>query len=284
MILKQNSELEGLGVSAQKIRELFDKYIDRCLLILDGLDEHDLGKNEDVLKIIRNIKLIKCGIIVSSRPHSTREIKINFSTVVRVGGFSEKEARMFVSNFFSDSNKIEQVMRFRPSDTREEFPIQQCPILLSFFCFLVTEEEIDLCDKQLSIGDIYTRLVKCLYKKFMIRKNLPFKVANFNEVMKSLGKLTFKTLTSNNPLLQRTEVLQIVGQFAFEYRLFAGHEDIRLCGDPTADIYVTYLHRSLEEFFGSYGSIQSLNEGWSLDDILGPDCKEPNIHGEPTSF
>ena len=245
-----------------------DRFSDRCLLILDGLDEHGLGKNEDVLKIIRNQKLIKCGIIVSSRPHSTREIKMNFSTVVRVGGFSEKEARMFVSNFLSDSNKIEQVMRFRPSDSREHFPIQQCPILLSFFCFLVAEEEIDLCDKKLSIGDIYTRLVKCLYKKFMIRKNLPFKVANFNEVMKSLGKLAFKTLTLNNPLLQRAEVLEMIGEFAFEYGLFPGHEDIRLCGDPTADIYVTYPHRSLEEFFGSFGFIQVLCEGNTLNDIL----------------
>ena len=262
VILKQNPELEGLGVMVEKLRGILDRFSDRCLLILG------LGKNEDVLKIIRNQKLIKCGIIVSSRPHSTREIKMNFSTVVRVGGFSEKEARMFVSNFLSDSNKIEQVMRFRPSDSREHFPIQQCPILLSFFCFLVAEEEIDLCDKKLSIGDIYTRLVKCLYKKFMIRKNLAFKVANFNEVMKSLGKLAFKTLTLNNPLLQRAEVLEMIGEFAFEYGLFAGHEDIRLCGDPTADIYVTYPHRSLEEFFGSFGFIQVLCEGKTLDDIL----------------
>ena len=268
VILKQNPELEGLGVTVEKLRGILDRFSDRCLLILDGLDEHGLGKNEDVLKIIRNQKLIKCGIIVSSRPHSTREIKMNFSTVIRVGGFSEKEARMFVSNFLLDSNKIEQVMRFRPSDSREHFPIQQCPILLSFFCFLVAEEEIDLCDKKLSIGDIYTRLVKCLYKKFMIRKNLPFKVANFNEVMKSLGKLAFKTLTLNNPLLQRAEVLEMIGEFAFEYGLFAGHEDIRLCGDPTADIYVTYPHRSLEEFFGSFGFIQVLCEGKTLNDIL----------------
>ena len=67
----------------------------------------------------------------------------------------------------------------------------------------------------------------------------------------------------------------MVGEFAFDNGLFAGHEDIRLLGDPTADIYVTYPHRSLEEFFGSYGFVQSLYEGQSLDDILGADCKEP---------
>ena len=274
VILKQNPELEGLGVSVEKLREILDRFSERCLLIFDGLDEHGLGKNQDVLKIIRNEKLIKCGIIVSSRPHSTRDIKVNFTTEVRVDGFNKKQAKRFVSNFFTDRNKIKQIMRFRPSDSREKYPIQQCLILLSFFCFLVAEQDIDLSDKTISMDDIYTRLVKCLYKKFMIRRNAAFKDADFYEVMKSLGKLAFKTLTLNNPLLQRAEVLEMVGDFAFEYGLFAGHEDIRLCGDPTADLYVTYPHRSLEEFLGSFGFIQVLCEGKTLDDILDSYQKE----------
>ena len=66
VILKQNPELEGLGVSPEKLHSLLDRFSDRCLLILDGLDEHGLGKNKDVLKIIRNEKLLDCGVIVSS--------------------------------------------------------------------------------------------------------------------------------------------------------------------------------------------------------------------------
>ena len=40
-------------------------------------------------------------------------------------------------------------------------------------------------------------------------------------------------------------------------------------GDLTADIYVTYPHRSLEEFFGSFGFCQALSEGESVEKILG---------------
>ena len=175
-------------------------------------------------------------------------------------------------------------MDFRPTNSRDHFPIQQCPILLSFFCFLVAEQEIDLTYKTISIGDIYTRLVKCLYKKYTIRKNMEFEEENFFCILKSVGQLALQTLTSNNPLLQRSEVFRVVGEFAFEYGLFAGHEDIRLCSDQSPDIYVTYPHRSLEESFGSYGFIQSLNEGRSLDDILGPDCKEPIFMANPLVF
>ena len=35
------------------------------------------------------------------------------------------------------------------------------------------------------------------------------------------------------------------------------------------------MHRSIEEFFGSYGFLQALNDEKSVDDILGSDCKKP---------
>ena len=87
--------------------------------------------------------------------------------------------------------------------------------------------------------------------------------------------MALKTLILNNPLLQRAEVLDIIGDFAFEYGLLTGHEDIRLLSDPTADLYVTYPHRSREECFGSCGFIDALCFGKSVDEILGSDCKNP---------
>ena len=133
-IIKQNPELEGLGVSVQKLHGILTRFSDRCLLILDGLDEHGLGRNEDVLKIIWNQKLIDCGIIVSSRPHCTKEIEPYFCTVIRIDGFSPVEAERFVSNLFLDESKIEQVMKFQPPGAQEELSIHKCPILLSFLC------------------------------------------------------------------------------------------------------------------------------------------------------
>ena len=123
MIIQQNPELEGLGVSPAKLRGMLDMFSDRCLLILDGLDEHGLGQNEDVLKIIKNSKLLECGIIVSSRPHSTREVETYFQTVIRVDGFNRKEAERFISNFFKDKRKVEKIMKFTPSDYQNEFSI-----------------------------------------------------------------------------------------------------------------------------------------------------------------
>ena len=132
-----------------------------------------------------------------------------------------------------------------------------------------------MSDTKLTVGDLYLRMVQCLYKKFTIRKGIQYEKNKFVEVMKSVGKLALKTLITNNPLLQKNEVLRIAGEFAFEYGFFAGQEDFRLCTDPKVDISVTYTHRSLEEFFGSFGLIQGLSEGKSLDDILGLNCENP---------
>ena len=87
VILSQYPALEGLGVSEQKLRFFLENYGKEILLILDGLDEHALGENKDVVKIIRGQKLIHCNVILTSRPHTTLAIEHYFRTVVSVEGF-----------------------------------------------------------------------------------------------------------------------------------------------------------------------------------------------------
>ena len=131
-IMQQNPELEGLNVTQEKLKALLNRFSNRILIILDGLDEHRLGQNKDVLKIIKSQRLPDCRIVVSSRPHSAYEVEGHFPTIIRLEGFTETEAKKFVSKFFDDQNKITQILQFKPSDSRENFPIHKCPILLSF--------------------------------------------------------------------------------------------------------------------------------------------------------
>ena len=258
VIMQQNPELEGLGVSQQKLKALLNRYSSKILIILDGLDEHGLGQNGDVLKMIRNQKLLGCPILISSRPNSTWEIEKYFPTIVRVEGFTEEEAKKFVSNFFTDENKIEQIMEFRPSDSREDFPVHKCPILLSILCFLVNKKEVDLSDTDITMGDLYFKMVKCLHKKYAINKGKQYQESDLIQVMRSVGQLALRTLLSNKPLLQRSEVLRIAGDFVLDYGFLAGDRDFT---DLTDDIYATYVHRSIEEFFGSFGFIEALDNG-----------------------
>ena len=272
VIIKQNPYMKGLEITEQKVRSIIQLLGSNCLLILDGLDEHALGTNKYVLTIISGEKYFKCNIIVTSRPHSTAEIERYFPTVVRVEGFTKNKAKQFVSKILSNERKIDDVLGFSPEHFKQDFPIHKCPILLSFICLLVQEDEIDLSDKTIHIGKIYTRMVRCLYKKFTIRKGIEFKISDLIEVLKSVGKLALQTLLSDNPLLRRSEVIKEVGSDAFDYGLLIGHEDAhRLIGDETADIWITFPHRTIQEFLGSLYFLLMLDEGQEIENILGND-------------
>ena len=97
------------------------------------------------------------------------------------------------------------------------------------------------------MGDLYFKMVKYLYFAFANKKGKQFQESDLIEVMKSVGQLALHTLLLNSPLLQGSEVRRIAGDFALEYGFFAVDKEFT---DPTADTYVTYVHRSIEEFFG----------------------------------
>ena len=48
------------------------------------------------------------------------------------------------------------------------------PMLLLFICILVNSDEINLESKRISLGEVYTRLVRLLYRKFVVRKGQEF--------------------------------------------------------------------------------------------------------------
>ena len=116
---------------------------------------------------------------MTSRPHSTKEIEKFFPTTARVNGFTYDKAKQFASKILSDEAKIEAVLTFNPADFEEKDQLHRCPILLSFMCLLVREDEFDLAKKTTHVGEIYTRMVRCLYRKFTIRKEIHFENDNF---------------------------------------------------------------------------------------------------------
>ena len=272
VIVQQNPFIGGLHITEKRLKGILDTFGNKCLIILDGLDEHALGTNKDVLKIIRGERCLNCNIIVTSRPHSTSIIQRYFPTIVRVDGFTIEKAEQFVSKILRDKKKIEAVLDFKPANFRQDVPIQKCPILLSFICLLVKEDEIDLSDKTIHIGQIYMRMVRCLYKKFTIRKGISFERSNFVKAIEAIGKLALETLLSGNALLRKRDVVKEVGQDVFDYGLLIGHEDAdMLIRDETADIFVTFPHRSIQEFLGAFFFVCMLDTGRELESLLGSD-------------
>ena len=284
-IIEQSPYMKGLKITKVKLRSIFELDGISCLIILDGLDEHALGSNENVLSIIRGENYLGCSIIVTSRPHSTRGIEGYFPVVVRIEGFTRNKAEQFASKILNDEKLIEGVLNYNPTNDEEGFilryqsryvPIHKSPILLSFLCLLAREDDIDLSNTKMHTGEIYTRMVRCLYKKYIIRKGLDFENTKFEAAMTKIGKLAMETLLSGDPLLRRAYVVKEVGEHAFDYGLLIGHEDAyRLIRDETADIWVTFPHRTIQEFLASFYFIWMLDKGIEIKSLLGAKCDKP---------
>ena len=249
------------------------------MLILDGLDEHAQGQNSDAWEIIRGEKYLHCNIIVTSSPHSTRDVENYFDTIVKVKGFSQNSARKYSFRVLRDEEKVEQILEFSQTvhptrrvtlNMRVRMGMkvkvtQSCVshILLSIMCFLLKKDKdaASYLNRSEQKGLFYFRMVRCLYMAY--------------------GKLAWETLMSGNPMFRKEEVIREVGAEVFEWGLLIGNEDPEGLSDETADILVTFAHRSIEEFFGSVYFILRLSEGETIDSLLGGDSKKPIFMTNP---
>ena len=91
--------------------------------------------------------------------------------------------------------------------------------------------------------------------------------------MKSVGKLVLRALVADYPFMQRSQVINEVGEEAFDYGLLIGQEDFRLIRNDASDIIITFSHRSLQEFLGALFFILALSEGESVESLLGTSQK-----------
>ena len=154
-IVQQTRKFQKKQIERKKLINILEHFGHRCLLILDGYDECALGQNEKLIDILSGLKFENCNIIMTSRPHSIVDIEEYFDTIVSVEGFTRNEARKFASCMVPDGEKVEQILNFNPAGERSDRPVHNVPILLSFLCLLVREENIDLSDKTISMGEIY---------------------------------------------------------------------------------------------------------------------------------
>ena len=98
-----------------------------------------------------------------------------------------------------------------------------------------------------------------------------FVSSDFVRAVRTVGKLAWQTLMSENPMFRKGEL----GLEVFTYGLLIGDEDPEGLSDETADILVTFAHRSIQEFFGAFYFILSLSEGETIVSLLGGDCEKP---------
>ena len=259
IIIQQISPLEGLGVKHHQLQKLLDTFGQRCLLILDGWYEIPRGAEGKILKIIKGQKLHCCNILFTSRPHGTGQIGEYFSDKVLILGFESINVKAFITKVLKDEKKSKMALKFAMKHIlHERRPAS--PLLLLFICILIDYGELSPSMQTVRPGDIYARLVRCLYKRYTSHHGIDYDVKGFIEVLLKVGRLSFQTLLSGKTSFQREQVLTEVGVDAFEYSYIIGYQDFNLFFDETMDICLTFCHRTIQEFLVSFYVIRMIDD------------------------
>ena len=278
IIIEQTPILEALEIGERKHKNILDSFGHKCLIILDGLDEHDLGTNDVVKKVIEGRELLRCNIFLTSRPHSTEEIEKHFSTHITVTGFSGIRTKEFLSHCLHNSGKVQMALSF----TVRNFRSESSPMLLLFLSILVNTNDLDLVRDYVCLSEMYFRLVRCVYRKYCERIKVEFQESKFVDVLKRMGKVAWKMWRSGKGWAKKSEILKEAGEDAFEIGLLIGHRDFRLSRDETADILITFPHQTILEFLGSYGFLHMLNEGDSIESLFDNDQERYKVMKYPS--
>ena len=127
------------------------------------------------------------------------------------------------------------------------------------------------------MSEMYFRLVRCVYRKYCERIKIEFQESKFLDVLKRVGKVAWKMWKSGKGWAKKSEILKEVGEDAFEIGLLIGHRDFRLSRDETADILITFPHQTILEFLGSFGFLQMLQEGHSIEAMFDNDQQRHKV-------
>ena len=220
IIINQIPILEGLKYTRQNLEQVLSEYGSRCLIILDGLND---SPNDGVLRIIDGRKLIHCNILATARPLGTIEIHHHFQTIVIVNGFTEEKAEEFATKILNNKAKARAVLDFNPAD-RQGVYLWEYPILLSFLCHLVNQENIYLTSKRVHSGEIYFKLIRWITKVYMERLHQKYTDNAFLDILKRLGKWALDTLLQHeSPAIPKSSVSGKIGRDGLHLGLLTAH-------------------------------------------------------------
>ena len=253
VLIQQCPSLRQQAVGPHDVRQLLDRFGERCLIILDGFDEFDPQKNESIKELIVGQTFPQCSVLVTSRPHAIADIEPNFENVLRIKGFNKEHTDVFCAKVLTSKDKEETALLFYANNFMRGDITFASPMLLQFICILVSNDpDLDLARKNVARGDIYWRLARCIYRKYCKSRNVGFNEEKLTNVLDKIGKFALKTMKDRQSSFRREEIIQELGENVFQYGFLVGYEDFRLAANETADILVTFIHETMRTFLAYF--------------------------------
>ena len=260
-------------ISRALLKDILEKFGQDCLIILEGYDEIPKYINENLEMIVTNKAYRNCHFLITSRPNEVESLEDCMASIASIEGFSKENTRKYIEKVINDETKWEAAFKYTENSAIEE--MWRYPILVLFLCLLVNWDAVDLDKEKLMVGEFYTRLLNCIFRRFIAEKIEKEKQeeeeAKREETLLKIGKVALGGILSNKVTYRKREILEHVGLNAFQYGILIGTDEWEGRRDmpEDADIFVYFVHKSIQEYLAAKYLIHQMSQEQSIESLIG---------------
>ena len=193
-------------------REQFFQYIRKnqsnVLLVLDGLDELPSNKMSVLSEIIQGRDLPNCNILATSRDMDGQKVKNSFDTLLEIQGFTEEDARIFISNQFKRIRPcVIQELLDKAKRNHKWKDMMENPLTTALLCLLCEDLKDHLPESK---TQLYQEATSSVLRGYFKKEGVFTTSEHFSEIDNSellqLGSLAFCSLVEKKSYLEDNEL------------------------------------------------------------------------------
>ena len=226
---------------------------DKVLLVLDGYDEYNAGKQSPVDKIWRGSLLRDCCVVITTRRVKEEELSKLSHVQLELNGFdSEEQVKAFASKLLSDQDVWELVEYLSKHDI---WDMAKIPLLLLMLCLVWKDKGGD--ELPTSRADLFNRFMQTLLNHLVAKDSAEAhqSIDKYAEELSKLGELAFYALLEDHLYFNLNKVRDGIGLKKFIDTGFL--QPSRLFSWNRVDI-VYFLHKSVQEFLAAQFIVDEL--------------------------
>ena len=177
-------------ISPQDLENRLIRSGKKVLLVLDGLDDVDLKKYPQLMRILSRRDYSRCCVLTTCKPHVFQQVSHYMTRTARITGFSKSSAQKFVSYIIPDEN--ERYQFFIGLIERNMYEMYTTPRLLQALAFMYASGGHRLSN---TYTEVYDDLLLNVRKACEGSEELS--AVEIDEAVNDINKLAFDGLTRN---------------------------------------------------------------------------------------
>ena len=249
------------GVTQNSLKSYIKSHPERCLFLIDGLDEDHLNIFKDtsteIFEVLSNKLFKKSCIIASTRVYKLKDmgrVKGQY-TKVKLAGFSEQNIELYIGKFFKDyenrGKELAEALKTHPNLLN----LAATPIFLLFFCLLWRDPDPAKRSLPNTKTKLHKEIITCLWKRYHYGKlseddlHGEELLSKLDDFLASLGKVALSGIDQNEEsekiLFRETDFKEHDLLLALRLGILSRE---RIRSKVYTRTHVKFLHTSIQDF------------------------------------